>query len=293
MSEQIDYKKQYEEAEAYYKEILEKERRKQKKKKENKLAGMSDADRKLIEEHQSTDTKGFGGGMRFLLFLCFSGVFVAIRYLFLENLQMEDGAFFGIAAGVSLVLSLMLVYLLNSKSRNRKKRVKELEEMPGVKEYLDYCRKVDQSESDELKEAHRSFKIAEQQFFNYVHTDTVLIFAPSSRTNDSISYFKYISVYIDGNMYCEQLRPGVTKVRIAPGYHHFRFEEVSKPRKSDGLAAAFREGRYGGSTTAGEYSCQIDMSSHYPVGIVLEGKDKYQIAEKLTADQYERFAAKV
>lgn len=284
-----DCRVQFQQAEAEYEAALENDKKYKEQKKRERFDSLSESDKKLINEINNTDVNGFGRGLRSFLFIVFCALFAVAWFFKVQDTGIEVLVYVCIATIISSILSFLLVYIFNGKARTRSKRINEISKHKSVSAYFSYCKEVDAYESEDTKEAYNNYEKARRDLFLDVNKDTVFVYAPASRTEDTITLYKYLSLFLDGNMYAEQLRTGITQIKVSSDYHTFRFVQHTGPKNQDGVVAAYREGYHGASNTTSEFSCQIDMHNRLPAAIILGKKDNVIVIEDLTLDDYKKY----
>ena len=290
--DEIDWGTRLEEAEQRCREL----ERKREELKQNELDKLynsfTDDERAKFDEYNGMVFGGYGNGMRFFLFLVMAGLEIFLWFKKFGSTDIKVLTYCLVCALVNLVVITTIMFVINKGARERKRRWSVLYDEPCVKQYRELEKRLNENLPKELEEAYEERDVALQGYFREQFMDTVMINAPSSRTDDGVVYRRHISVFIDGNIYCDRLKSGITHIKVSPGYHSFRFVEHEEPINQNGIASAFREGYYGGSNTAAEYSTQIDMTERCPAGIRLVGKNKYLVKNNLTFEEFEEHFSK-
>ncbi len=292
-----EIKSNYEQAKAKYNEVKAKEDALKEEKIQAKLKSLSFEDKQLINECENPVEKTYGKGLKTLLFLAVCALAVGVWFLGVKNTSVKLWLYIIISVVVAIIVSNVLVFIFNGKSRNEAKRIAKIKETPNIKEYYDYRNTVLASESEELKEADLNYDLATQALFQNANIDSIIIFAPSSLTDDTLTLYKSLTVFIDDRKYTDALSSGVTKIKVNPGYHTIRFEAYEVLKKDNGLVGSFmqgyREGAYGSADTSLEFTCQIDTNSREPVGVVIDKKKGVLVLDSLTYDDYETYSETV
>ena len=286
---ELSLKSKFEEAEKRYKKIFENEKKIKDAKKAEKLNTLSKKDQMLIREKESMIIGGYGFGLRTLLFFGIFALLMLLGAILRSKIEWDFFVLFVSSALIACLLSFVLVFIFNGKARARRRRMNKILSVPAVREYYEFCRNIDKTESEEYTEAYKERRKAEEELFKHKNSDTLLIYAPKKRTDDTLNFYKSLALYIDGNLYSGSLNSGVTKIKLTPAYHSLRFETTERAKNQDGLVAAYREGKYGGANTCAEFSCQINMMERKPCGIVLDDKDGYIILEDISLEDYEEY----
>lgn len=237
-----------------------------------------------VEEQRAVNnsTKSMAG-LRFVLFV-FSMTFLLFAWdMWLKDIGMNYVAYIIISFIVAIIFSAIVASCFN-KSKKTKSSI-----TPKAKEYLEFCKQIDKKEEgEEVKNAEeRYLELRNEKFIND-NKDMIFISAPTALAEDSITQYKRLELYIDGKIYSEMLRPGVTKIRVSSDYHQIRFVSYVQAKNSEGVVAGWMEGGYGSSSTMQEILCEIDMSNRNPAGIVLMKKE-YRCFNDLTLAGYEKF----
>ena len=277
----------YQKAKKDYDEAILNDKKAKKSKKDEKLKSLNENEQKLINEYYDTynSNSDFGTKIRRLIFFICITTSIVLWFLFVKNSEIKFLPYLLITTIISSIVAFAVAFICNKEARVAKKRRIELLKNKVVSDYFTFCREVDESEGDELKSASEKLDIAAEELYIATNVDTVFIYLHHSMTNDSATLYKALSLHIDGKLYRERMTPGVTKIKLEPGYHFFRFEAFEQPI-SDGVVAAFREGYYGSSSTSREFSCQIDTTNRHPAGIVIDKKGDARFFENMSLEQY-------
>lgn len=282
----------YETAKKNYSESLNRDEKAKEKQKQEKYSSLNEKEKELLREYESTPSNGSSGGLRVLIFLTFIGIGLLLWFTYFKDTTVKFSIFSLITVIVASIMTPILMSGSTEKEKARQKRRAEIIEIPAINDYLNFCEEIESFVSEETHIAYNEYSKAAEQLYKISNLDTLFIYAPSSRTDDTITLYKSLTLQINGQIYCEKLRSGVTKIKLNPGYNNIRFETLERPKNENGMTSALREGYYGGSNTSAEFSCQIDNSNRMPAGIVLDKKNKFLILENMTFEQYNEYFGK-
>ena len=287
IEEKIDRRAEYERAKAEYEAAKAKSEAEKKDAIEKKLESLSKEEQAMVNEDLSTKIGGVGNVGRFFIFLLFMGISLALWFTKIQETEkITFLSFLLIVTVASGILTAAMTYLLNKNARAREKRIAEIRSNPNVEEFFNYCDEVQRRPDPEVEAAAARYDEAMENLFYDENANTVFIYAPATRAENTITLYKKLSLFVDGALYREALPTGLTSIKVTPGYHNFRFEEHESPKNSGGLLAAGREGRYGSANTVAEFTVQIDMNNSIPSGILLEKKNTHVIYQDLKFDVY-------
>jgi len=275
IEEKIDRRAEYERAKAEYDAAFDRAEKSRKEAMQKKLESLSEEEQAMVKEDLSTKIGGVGYGGRFFILLIFMGISLALWFTKIQETEkITFLSFLLIATVISGALTTALTYLLNKNARAREKRIIEIRSNPNVQEFFAYCDEVKKRPEPELEAAEAKFDEATENLFYDVNANTVFIYAPSTRTESTVTLNKKLSLFVDGVLYRDALPTGLTSVKVAPGYHTFRFEERGSTKV------------YGDQSVA-EFTVQIDMNNALPAGILLEKKNTHVIYQNLEYDCFQ------
>lgn len=278
----------YYNAEKNYNEAVRKHDDYKKEKKVERFNSLDEKTQKLVEEYRKTYEcgPGFGAGLRRIILLAGIAIALVLWFAFVKNTAVKFFPYTLISILVVAITAHVIVFILNKNVRaGEKKRNQILSKNTQVVDYFDFCQELESSPSNDINEAAENLEKAKEDLYLATNMDTVFIYAHESLTNDSITLYKYLSLYIDGVLYRERMTPGVTKIKLAPGYHSFRFVAIERGFK-DTTLSELSEVAYGTKNNKNEFFCQIDTTNRHPAGIIVDKKGKFKLLENLMFEEY-------